>query len=155
MGLKEELKLTKPLASLEHEALLNIYYTAVAMKKKAIDSLKPFGVTDVQLNLLMMLRHQGGTEGLSQARLGKLMVVGRANVTGLVDRLERDGLIRRTETDDRRCNIIQLTDKGNRLLDKIEPKYAKEVHNLMGSFTKQELKEMVILLEKARKRFAE
>jgi MarR family 2-MHQ and catechol resistance regulon transcriptional repressor len=155
MGLKEELKLTKPLASLEHEALLNIYYTAVAMKKKAIDSLKPFGVTDVQLNLLMMLRHQGGTEGLSQARLGKLMVVGRANVTGLVDRLERDGLIRRTDTDDRRYNIIQLTDKGHKLLDKIEPPYIKEVFRLMGPFTKQELKELARLLEKARKRFAE
>jgi MarR family 2-MHQ and catechol resistance regulon transcriptional repressor len=155
MGLKEELKLVKPLATLEHEALLNIYYTAVVMKKKALDSLKPFGLTDVQLNLLMMLRHQGGAEGLSQARLSDLMVVGRANVTGLVDRLERDGLIRRTDTDDRRYNIIQLTDKGSRLLDKIEPHYAKEVHRLMDSFKKQELKDMVILLEKARKKFAE
>jgi DNA-binding MarR family transcriptional regulator len=155
MGLKEELKLVKPLASLEHEALLNIYYTAAIMKKKAIDSLKPFGVTDVQLNLLMMLRHQGGTEGLSQARLGKLMVVGRANVTGLVDRLERDGMIRRTDTQDRRCNIIQLTDKGRKLLDKIEPPYTKEVYRLMGSFTKQELKDLVRLLEQARKKFAE
>lgn len=155
MGLKEELKLAKPLATLEHEALLNIYYTAVVMKKKALDALSPFGVTDVQLNLLMMLRHQGGTEGLSQARLSELMVVGRANVTGLVDRLERDGLICRTETRDRRYNIIQLTDKGNRLLDKIEPRYAKEVHNLMGSFKKQELKNMIDLLEKARNKFAE
>jgi DNA-binding MarR family transcriptional regulator len=155
MSLKEELKLKKPLASLEHEALLNIYYTAVVMKKKAIDSLKPFGVTDVQLNLLMMLRHQGGTEGLSQARLSELMVVGRANVTGLVDRLERDNLIRRTDTKDRRYNIIQLTDKGQKLLDKIEPSYTKEVFRLMGSFTKQDLKELTRLLEKARKRFAE
>jgi MarR family transcriptional regulator, 2-MHQ and catechol-resistance regulon repressor len=155
MGLKEELKLVKPLANLEHEALLNIYYTAVVMKKKAIDSLKPFGVTDVQLNLLMMLRHQGGTEGLSQARLSELMVVGKANVTGLVDRLERDNLIRRTDTKDRRYNIIQLTDKGQKLLDKIEPSYSKEVFRLMGSFTKQDLKELTRLLEKARKRFTE
>lgn len=155
MGLKEELKLAKPLATLEHEALLNIYYTAVVMKKKALDSLKPFNLTDVQLNLLMMLRHQGGKEGLSQARLSELMVVGRANVTGLVDRLERDGLICRTETRDRRYNIIQLTDKGNRLLDKIEPRYAQEVHNLMGSFKKQELKNMIDLLEKARRKFTE
>jgi MarR family transcriptional regulator, 2-MHQ and catechol-resistance regulon repressor len=155
MGLKEELNLVKPLATLEHEAILNIYYTAAIMKKKAIDSLKPFGLTDVQLNLLMMLRHQGGTEGLSQARLSKLMVVGRANVTGLVDRLERDGLIIRTETKDRRFNIIQLTSKGQKLLDKIEPVYAKEVHHLMDSFTKQDLKELVRLLEQARSRFKE
>jgi MarR family 2-MHQ and catechol resistance regulon transcriptional repressor len=155
MSLKEELKLVKPLATLEHEALLNIYYTAVVMKKKAIDSLKPFGLTDVQLNLLMMLRHQGGTEGLSQARLSELMVVGKANVTGLVDRLERNGLIRRTDTKDRRYNIIQLTDKGQKLLDKIEPQYAKEVHHLMGSFKKQQLKTMIDLLEKSRKKFTE
>jgi DNA-binding MarR family transcriptional regulator len=64
-------------------------------------------------------------------------------------------MIRRTDTQDRRFNIIQLTDNGRKLLDKIEPLYAKEVHRLMGSFTKQELKEMASLLEQARKKFAE
>ena len=155
MGLKEELKLTKPLASLEHEAVLNIYYTAAVMKKKASDFLHTFALTDVQLNLLMMLRHQGDGEGLSQARLSELMVVGRANITGLVDRLERDGLVKRTSTADRRYNIIQLTDKGRRLLDKIEPLYAKEVHRLMSTFAKQDLKELTRLLEQARRRLAE
>jgi MarR family 2-MHQ and catechol resistance regulon transcriptional repressor len=155
MALKEELKLVKPLASLEHEAILGIYYTAAMMKKKASDFLHAFGLTDVQLNLLLMLRHQGGLEGLSQARLSELMVVGKANVTGLVDRLQRDGLVGRTATDDRRYNIIQLTPKGQKLLEKIEPLYAKEVDRLMGQFKKQDLKDLVSFLDEIRKRFAE
>lgn len=155
MALKEELKLVKPLASLEHEAILGVYYTAVMMKKKAADFLKSFGLSDVQLNMLMMLRHQGGQDGLSQARLGELMVVGRANVTGLVDRLERDGLVKRTSTDDRRYNIIQLTPKGSKLLDKIEPLYAAEVYRLMAPFGKDQLKTVVHLLDEMRRRFAE
>jgi DNA-binding MarR family transcriptional regulator len=155
MALKEELKLVKPLASLEHEAILAIYYTAAMIKKQASDFLQPFGLTDVQLNLLMMLKHQGGSEGLSQARLSELMVVGKANVTGLVDRLERDGLVNRTATDDRRFNIIQLTPKGQRLLEKIEPLYTKEVDRLVGQFKKQDLRNLVDLLDNVRKVAAE
>ena len=37
----------------------------------------PYGLTDVQFNLMMMLRHHGGTEGLSQARLSEMMMVNR------------------------------------------------------------------------------
>lgn len=155
MALKEELNLSKPLSGLEHEAILGIYYTAAMMKKKASDFLQSFGLTDVQLNLLMMLRHQGGAEGLSQARLSELMVVGKANVTGLVDRLERDGLAKRTAASDRRLNIIQLTPKGERLLDRIEPLYATEVQQLMGPFRKQDLKTLVDLLDGIRKRAGE
>jgi len=155
MGLNEELNLKKPLTSLDFEAILSIYYTAALMKRKASDFLTAYRLTDVQLNLLMMLRHQGAGAGLSQARLSELMVVGRANTTGLVDRLERDGLVKRTPTDDRRYNIIKLTDEGLKLLDKIEPLYAQEVHRLMGVFTKHDLKELVRLLEEARRRFAE
>jgi MarR family transcriptional regulator, 2-MHQ and catechol-resistance regulon repressor len=155
MALKEELNLSKPLSGPEHEAILGIYYTAATMKKKASDFLQTFGLTDVQLNLLMMLKHQGGAEGLSQARLSELMVVGKANVTGLIDRLERDGLVCRTATSDRRYNIIQLTPKGQKLLDKIEPLYAKEVHDLMGQFKKQDLKKLVELLDAIRKHAAD
>jgi DNA-binding MarR family transcriptional regulator len=43
-----------------------------------------------------------------------MMMVNRANVTGLVDRLEKAGLVRRTATGDRRYNMIKLTDRGLR-----------------------------------------
>ena len=143
MALKDELHLKKALASLEHEALLNLYYTAAQIKKRAGEFFGPYGLTDVQFHLMMLLRHQSETEGLSQARLSELMQVNRANVTGLVDRLEREGFVRRTAAQDRRYNIIQLTDKGNRLLDKVDPAYGAEMGKVMGALNKTELAALI------------
>lgn len=143
MRLKDELHLKKPLVSLEHEALLNLYYTAARLKKRAGEFFGPYGLTDVQFHLMMLLRHQGGQEGLSQARLSELMQVNRPNVTGLVDRLEREGFVRRTATQDRRYNIIQLSDKGIRLLEKVDAAYDNEMGKVMGALTKSELTALI------------
>lgn len=143
MGLKDELHLKKPLASVEHEALMNLYYTAARLKKRAGEFFGPWGLTDVQFHLMMLLRHQGAGEGLSQARLSELMQVNRPNVTGLVDRLEREGLVRRTAAADRRYNIVQLTDKGGRLLDKADTAYGHEVQEVMGVLSKSELAALI------------
>lgn len=143
MGLRDELHLTKPLASVEHEALMNLYYTAARLKKRAGEFFGPWGLTDVQFHVMMLLRHQGAGEGLSQARLSELMQVNRPNVTGLVDRLEREGLVRRTAAADRRYNIIQLTDKGERLLDKADGAYGREVQAVMGALSKSELAALI------------
>ena len=67
MGLKEELKLSKDFVSSEHEALLGLYYTTICMKKHAAEFFAPYGLTDVQFNLMMLIRHHGGDTGLSQA----------------------------------------------------------------------------------------
>jgi len=143
VGLRDELHLNKPLASLEHEALMNLYYTSARLKKRAGEFFGPWGLTDVQFHVLMLLRHQGAGEGLSQARLSELMQVNRPNVTGLVDRLEREGLVRRTAADDRRYNIIQLTDKGERLLDKVDGAYGHEVQAVMSVLSKSELAALI------------
>jgi len=152
MSLKQELNLSKPLSSLEHEALLNIYYTDTCIRKRAAEFFAPYGLTDVQFNLMMMLKHNGTPEGLSQARLAELMMVNRANITGLIDRLEKIGMLRRTAAADRRYNMIQLTDKGRGLLDKADPAYGKEVQRVMKGLTKTELKDLISACEKIRRR---
>jgi len=70
MSLERGLGLTKPIALPAHEALLNIYYTASCLKKRAGEFFRPFGLTDVQFNLMMLLKRQSASkEGLSQAQL--------------------------------------------------------------------------------------
>ncbi|HAL44458.1 MAG TPA: MarR family transcriptional regulator, partial [Phycisphaerales bacterium] len=53
MALKEELKLKRGFAIVEHEAMLNIYYTTASLKKRADAFFKDFGLTDVQFNVMM------------------------------------------------------------------------------------------------------
>jgi len=152
MTLQNELSLKKPFALLGHEALLNIYYTASKLKKKAGDFLKPFGLTDVQFNLMMLLKHQNGPEGLNQSRLSNMMLVNRANITSLIDRMEKAGLVTRTSApSDRRHNIIKLTGRGKKLLEKIEPLYTKEIKRIMASLKDTEQRSLIAMLEKTRR----
>ena len=152
MPLDVELGLRKPVSLLAHEALLSTYFTASCLRKKAGNFLQPFGLTDVQFNLMMLLRHQSGSsDGLTQAQLSNMMLVNRANITSLIDRMEKADLVARTSAPtDRRYNIIVLTTHGKRLLSRIEPLYAQEVKNIMNVLAEADQKRLIGMLEKIR-----
>ena len=155
MSLEHELGLSKPIALLAHEALLNIYYTASCLKKQAGEFFRSFGLTDVQFNTLMLLHHQSGPEGgLSQAQLSDMMLVNRANTTALIDRMEKANLVVRTAAaSDRRYNIVKLTAHGKKLLAEVEPLYAEEVKKIMAALKEAEQKKLITMLEKIRSGF--
>ena len=156
MSLEHELGFRKPIALLVHEALLNIYFTATCIKKRAAEFLRPFGLTDVQLNVLMLLHHQSASEGgLSQAEISDMMLVNRANITSLIDRMEKAKLVVRTAAaDDRRYNIIKLTERGKKIFAKVDPLYAKEVKSAMAVLKGTEQKRLVRMLERVRANLA-
>jgi len=152
MSLEEELGLRKPVALLGHKALLSTYYTASQLKKRGGEFFRPFNLTDVQFNLMMLLEYQAGPdEGLSQAQLSKMMLVNPANITSLIDRMEKAGLVARTAAPtDRRYNIIKLTLKGKQLLDRAAPLYVQEVGRIMGVLKQAEQEQLVEMLERVR-----
>lgn len=156
MSLNEELGLRHPIATTGHEALLNIYFTSVCIRKRATEFLRRYGLTDVQVNVLMLLKHQADEgEGLSQSQLSSMMLVNRANVTGLVDRLEQAKLVMRTtDPSDRRSNLVRLTQRGRRLLEKVEPAYGREVARIMEVLTAAEQRRLIGLLERVRANIA-
>ena len=152
MALEQELGLRKPIKLLGHRALLNIYFTASCLKKRADEFFRGFGLTDVQFNVMMLLRYQSGRGGgLSQAQLSDMMLVNRANVTSLMDRMEKAQLVVRTASpDDRRYNIVKMTAKGTKLFAKVEPLYAKQVQQIMAVFKEAEQKKLIAMLGRIR-----
>ncbi|MHC4124017.1 MAG: MarR family winged helix-turn-helix transcriptional regulator [Planctomycetota bacterium] len=153
MTLQQELGLKKGFKSAEHEAVLNIYYTASCIKKKAGEFFRQFGLTDVQFNVLMLLYHQSGQKGgLSQAKISDMMLVNRANTTSLMDRMEKAGLVNRTPTKDRRFNIIKMTKKAEKLLAGIESVYAELVQQIITPISKNQQKDLIEILGKIRTR---
>ncbi len=153
MPLEQELGLKKGFEVGEHEALLNIYYTASRMKKKADEFFRQFALTDVQFNVMMLLAYQSTENGgLSQAQLSDMMLVNRANITSLIDRMEKAGLVTRTaEPGDRRYNIVKMTAKGKKVFAKVEPSYLEQVRKIMASLDTPELKNLMTMLEKVRR----
>ena len=156
MSLEKELNLVQAITPTAREVMLNIYYTASCIKKRADEFFRRFGLSDVQFNVLMLLAHQKGSAvGLTQAQLSNMMLVNRANVTALIDRMEKTNLVIRTaDPADRRSNIIELTTKGKKLLDKVEPLYLKEIKKTTV-LNPTEQKKLIKLLEKIRKNLNE
>src|SRR3981081_1362604 len=115
MKLQHELRLRQPLASINHEALLGLVRTSSLMQKLSDRFFSQFGLTDVQFNILMILKEHR-KEGLSQQELSEHLIVTKSNVVGLIDRLERSGYVKReAHPSDRRFNQIVLTRKGDQL----------------------------------------
>jgi DNA-binding MarR family transcriptional regulator len=99
----------------------------------------------------------GATDvALTPAELADRTGVTRATITGLVDTLERSGLVTRTQhRDDRRMMSVALTAKGQKLLLQIMPEHFRRMAWLMDPLTEPERKTFVELLVKLLARAAE
>lgn len=94
---------------------------------------------------------QAGGRGLALSELGERMLVTRANITGLIDRMERDGLvIREADPKDRRVYRARLTAKASNLLDNILPIHADFTRRVMSVLSIPEKTQLTELLQKLR-----
>jgi len=147
MGLKEELKLYKEIDTAEHECLMNIVYTANLLSKAGYKFFASFGVTETQFNALMQLKYSEA-EGVSQVVLSGRLLVNKADISGIIDRLEKQGMVERlAHGSDRRVKIVRITKKGMAVLKDCEAKYFKHVEQIMKEVTPARLKETVSGLE--------
>lgn len=151
MSLVTELGFIRPFESADHEALLDVVYTGMLLAKEGYQILRPFGLTDSQFNVLMLLKYQTEDGSMNQTRLGDMLLVNRSNVTGLVDRLEKCGWVQRiADPVDRRVKLLKITKEGEETLLKAEKEYEKQVIRTMSSFSEKERKALTRLLEKVR-----
>lgn len=90
------------LVSMAQNRLQNLLRTALAA-----DGVR---VTPAQSGILFLLKQK---DGLTMTELGKALAIDNATITGLVDRLERDGFVRRNKSaSDRRALNVSITPQG-------------------------------------------
>lgn len=108
--------------SARYAALLQLLRTAEDLWNASRVFFARWELSPSQFNVLNLLRER--PDGLSQADFSRLLVMHRSNATGLVDRLELRGLVRRTnDPADRRAYRVLLTPAGRRLVESIVPEY--------------------------------
>lgn len=109
-----------------------------------------FGLSKSTLNILMLLRH-GPSAGMQLHDLGEMLLVSRANITGLIDHLEEKGYVKRVvDIHDRRARYARITRKAEVLLDEFMPLHYANVRTLMEDLTTGEKEGLVTLLKKTR-----
>lgn len=97
--------------------------------------------------LLFLLDASG--EGIAPKVLADQAGITRATVTGLLDGLERDGLVERhANIEDRRALNIQLTSKGKLIAKKVFDQHSRWIADLFGNLSLQERNQLSTLLEK-------
>jgi DNA-binding MarR family transcriptional regulator len=147
--LKQELRQTLPFKSIQAEAFLNILRTANALIRHVETVFRQFGISSAQYNVLRILR--GVETGRSCSDISRRMVEKRPDITRLLDRLEKGGLIERIRhVTDRRTVIARLTGKGAAVVAALdEPVQALHSHQF-ANISESELAELIRSLEKIR-----
>jgi DNA-binding MarR family transcriptional regulator len=148
--LQEEIKQKKPFESLAQEVVLNVMRTAASFRKGVSETLKPFELTAPQYNILRILR--GAPEdGLPCSEVGERLVSQDPDVTRLLDRLEKRGLVTRGRSlTDRRVVNARITSAGTSLADQLDGPINTVHESQLGHMKKKRLRELIELLEKAR-----
>ena len=153
-GIQAEIKQAKPFSSLEEEALISLQRTADQLQWRISELLKPYGISPTQYNALRILRGAKG-RGHSCSEIAKRMINRDPDITRLVDRLERRGLVQRTrEEKDRRVVIARITPAGLELLKGLDRPVEELNRKILGHLGNQRLKTLIKLLEMAREQVA-
>jgi DNA-binding MarR family transcriptional regulator len=148
--LRDELKMTRPFKSLEEEAILSIARTAAIIEHAAAEAFRPFDLTTTQYNVLRILRG-AGDDGLCRNEVGERLVTKVPDVTRLLDRMESAGLIvRQRGGQDRRYVATRITEKGLKLLERIDRELPAIHGRQLGHVSQKRLKELIGILEEIR-----
>lgn len=142
------------LDKLNNEAILKLVRVSEALVKAGDRFFSKYGVTTTQYDVLVILKYS--EKRVTQSDLGGHRVVSRSNITGIIDRLEKLGLVKREgSADDRRVKYIAITQKGRDLIKKVEDKYfdnLKQIVWFLDEKDKHELTEIIGRFEKGLKR---
>jgi len=161
MSTRTNVELPLPFLDEGREAMVAFWWTSTLLKKASRRFFRRQGSSEAQFNLLMALKYARGpaspSDGpLTQNELSRRLLVDKSNVTGLLDRLEALGLIRRNEVaNDRRSYHISLTDAGRKMTGKLEGPYLETITGIMSSFGKRDRRELIRLTRKLRNALAE
>lgn len=151
MSLQHELGLQTAFKDLRHETILNVVRTANLLSTKAAQLFRRYDLTEAQFNVLFALKFTEGN--ITQAELGKRLVVTRASITSVLDKLESKELVRRVDVpDNRRIHHVRLTDAGTELIETVEPIYQAEVHDVLTDFDEAQCNDLIQSMEKIRRR---
>ena len=108
-----------------------------------------FAVTLPQFDVLSELERAG--EKMTMSELSRELMVSNGNVTGVIDRLEKNGFVTRTRADhDRRVQFIELTDKGRTEWEGMAKSHELWLDDMLSGLSMNDMAALQSLLLKTR-----
>jgi DNA-binding MarR family transcriptional regulator len=135
--------------SSEEAAFLDLLRTTDMLSRGLVAILKPEDLSSTQYNVLRILR--GAPEGLPCGEIAKRMITRDPDITRLLDRLEKFGLISRSRVArDRRTVMARVTGAGLKLLARLDEPIQEAHRKQLGHLGRERLRLLTDLLREAR-----
>ncbi len=134
--------------STNEKLLMAVVRAAEIFKRTHSAIFRNYGLSFPQYNVLRVLdASRNGMNKISE--VSRIMLVPGANMTGLAKRLERDGfLIRKSDSNDERVTILEITPKGKRTLKNTEKEKDRSIEIILKGFSQKEKTEFLDKLKR-------
>ena len=141
--LQAEIKQSKPFPRPSSEALLGVLRTAALLEYQINEVLRPFGITELQYNVLRILRG-AGPKGWCGREIAERLVSRVPDVSRLLDRMEGMQLLRRErDATDRRHVTARISPRGLRVLDEATPELEAFERERFGHLDAERLQHLI------------
>jgi DNA-binding MarR family transcriptional regulator len=135
-----------------HRCAALLDHLARHMRIRGESALSPLGLRPRHLVALTVLRDHAGA---TQQNLSRILQIDRTNLVGLLNELERDGLIERRRAEaDRRRHTVELTQLGSERLAEAEFALAAAEDEVLGALDEAQRETLYELLQHASSRYA-
>lgn len=147
-GVQAEAK-SRKLGSAEEALFLELLRTCELLSRGPEQVLKQEDISSTQYNVLRILR--GAPEGLPCGEIGNRMITRDPDITRLLDRLEKRGLIARCrENEDRRTVMTRITPKGLDVLARLDEPMQQAHRRNLGHLGRERVRALAELLQACR-----
>jgi DNA-binding MarR family transcriptional regulator len=140
----------------EQQAYLNLAYTHAQLAAQFAQLFKAHDLSEANYNILRVLRGvrqhpENGRDALPCGEIGERLITRVPDVTRLIDRLVKAGLVDRIRGEaDRRVVLARITTQGLALLRRLDGPVLKLHDQTLGHLSRGDLKQLNQLLERAR-----
>ncbi|MEM6398321.1 MAG: MarR family transcriptional regulator [Bacteroidota bacterium] len=136
------------IVGLPHDLRFNLLSACSYVNNGARQLLEPFDLTPKQYDILVLLEEHD-PKPLSIQKVRNSLADKMSDASRLIDRLHRKGLLEKTpSSEDRRSNLVELTDKGRELLQELSEKYSSTDQQIDRNLDRKQLDQLNELLEK-------
>ena len=148
MGIEKDIQQAKFLNP-HQKAAINLIYTLSWMKDKTKCIFEAEDITSQQFNILRILRGSF-PQPLSTLQIRERMLEKMSDTSRIVDRLIAKGLVKKVVCkNDRRLVDVIITDKGKKLLERLDTRQ-DEIDGVLGKLSEKDANTLSDLLDKIR-----
>ncbi|WP_198946640.1 MarR family winged helix-turn-helix transcriptional regulator [Kiloniella majae] len=126
-----------------------IWRAGEKLRQGVLSNISNYNLDFAGMDVLFTLRRQGEGETLSPSLLAKDMMLSTSAMTNRLDRLEKRGLVKRMmDPNDRRGQMVALTDEGFDLANEMVVSHVQTEEKMLSNLSSDERQHLRFLLEK-------